>query len=381
MKNIFTMALLLCTLTIIAQSKIQVLDKSTGEPVVNAAVKVIGANKWTSTDIDGYFSLEVGSATEVEISHLNYKPVRIKNIGTKAVIYLEQKEFLMDEVIVRGNPLFDPTQSYVKSDYSEKVVQPKNVGELFSDINGFGIIKRGSYSVDPSFRASQYEQLNVQFDGGSKAMHACPSRMDPVSTLLNPEEVERIEVIKGPFTVRYGSTFGGIINMVTSNASATQEKLSGAVSSGYESNGNSIVNIVQLNSKLKDLDLSGNFSHRDYGNYKDGAGNEIPSSFRSLGYGLKAGYNFDENQRLQASFRQNFGRDILHAGLMMDTEEDNSSIAGIDYKLRVDKGSFAGIDSKIYYSYVRHLMDNYNRPSAMMTRAFSDVEAATYGGK
>ena len=26
-------------------------------------------------------------------------------------------------------------------------------------------------------------------------------------------------------------------------------------------------------------------------------------------------------------------------------------------------------------------MDNYNRPSAMMTRAFSDVEAATYGGK
>ena len=65
MKNIFTMALLLCTLTIIAQSKIQVLDKSTGEPVVNAAVKVIGANKWTSTDIDGYFSLKVGSAAEV----------------------------------------------------------------------------------------------------------------------------------------------------------------------------------------------------------------------------------------------------------------------------------------------------------------------------
>lgn len=381
MKNLFTMALLLCSLTIIAQSKIRVLDKSTGEPVVNATIKVVGANKWTTTDIDGYFDLNVSPGAEIKITHLNYKPVTITNLVNQQLIYLEPNQFLMEEVIVRGNPLFDPTQSYVKSDYSEKVVQPKNAGELFSDINGFSIIKRGGYSVDPSFRASQYEQLNVQFDGGSKAMQACPSRMDPVSTLLNPEEVERIEIIKGPFTVRYGSTFGGVINMVTSNASATKEKLAGKVSSGYESNGNSMVNIVQLNSKLKNLDLSGNFSHRDYGNYKDGAGNEIPSSFRSLGYGLKAGYNFDENQRLQASFRQNFGRDILHAGLMMDTEKDNSSIAGLDYKLRVEKGNFAGINSKLYYSYVHHLMDNYNRPSAMMTRAFSDVEAATYGGK
>lgn len=89
------------------------------------------------------------------------------------------KVTLLNEVLVTGNQINDPSQVIVKQDYTEKVVQPKNSGELFQDINGFSLIKRGNYAVDPSFRASQYEQLNVQIDGGTKAFHACPNRMGP----------------------------------------------------------------------------------------------------------------------------------------------------------------------------------------------------------
>lgn len=294
---------------------------------------------------------------------------------------INKKTILLEEVIVTGNVKTDPTLTIVKQDFTDKVVQPKNSGELFSDINGFSLIKRGNYAVDPSFRANQYEQLNVQYDGGTKAFHACPNRMDPITTLVNPEEVTKIEIIKGPFSVRYGNTFGGVINMVTQNGNATGKIFGGSISSGYESNGNSFVNMLQLSSDMKKFDILADLSYRKYGNYEDGNQNEIPSSFSSIGYGIKMGYEFAENQRLQANFRQNFGRDVLHAGLPMDTDEDNSSIGSLDYMFKSNTDVFKGLTAKIYYSYVDHIMSNYRRPSFPTSEAIAKVNATTYGGK
>ncbi|RBA29206.1 TonB-dependent receptor domain-containing protein [Flavobacterium tibetense] len=287
----------------------------------------------------------------------------------------------LKEVIVSGDIRKDPAQVIIKSDYQNKVVQPKNSGQLFEDINGFSLIKRGNYAVEPSFRASQYEQLNIQYDGGTKAYHACPNRMDPITTLVNPEEVTRIEIIKGPFSVRYGTNFGGVINMVTQTGTLANKKIQGSISSGYESNGNSSVNMINLMSRINKFYIAGNLSYRDYGNYEDGNQNEIPSSFRNTGYGLKFGYDFNEKNSLQASFRQNFGRDVLHAGLPMDTDKDDSTIGSLDYKLTSNNNYFKGLHAKIYYSFVDHIMSNYRRPSFTNSEAIALVDATTFGGK
>jgi iron complex outermembrane recepter protein len=287
----------------------------------------------------------------------------------------------LKEVIVSGDIRKDPAQVIIKSDYQKKVVQPKNSGQLFEDINGFSLIKRGNYAVEPNFRASQYEQLNIQYDGGTKAYHACPNRMDPITTLVNPEEVTRIEIIKGPFSVRYGTNFGGVINMVTQTGALANKKIQGSISSGYESNGNSSVNMINLMSRINKFYIAGNLSYRDYGNYEDGNQNEIPSSFRNTGYGLKFGYDFNEKNSLQASFRQNFGRDVLHAGLPMDTDKDDSTIGSLDYKLTSNNNYFKGLHAKVYYSFVDHIMSNYRRPSFTNSEAIALVDATTFGGK
>lgn len=381
MKYIFTIAMLMWSLTGFAQTEGKLVDIHTGNPVSNATLKIVDRNEVTTTNYEGHFKLDLRKGDQVEISHISYKPLILDKIEDHAVIFMEPRTFTIAEVIVQGNPRFDPAQNLVKSDYSEKVVQPKNVGELFNDLNGFSLIKRGNYALDPSFRASQYEQLNVQFDGGTKAMQACPNRMDPITTLVNPEEVTRIEIIKGPFSVRYGNTFAGIVNMVTTPGLDNGELVSGSFSSGYETNGNSLVNILNLNSDMGRLDLSATLSHRDYGDYEAGNGDEIPSSFRSLGYNLKAGYEIHERHRIKAAFRQNFGRDVLHAGLMMDTDEDNSSIASLDYEWSARQKHYRGLTAKVYYSFVDHIMNNYDRPSAEGVEAESTVEAATLGGK
>ncbi|WP_456441251.1 TonB-dependent receptor domain-containing protein [Psychroserpens sp.] len=287
----------------------------------------------------------------------------------------------LDEVIITGNKKTDPVLTSVSNNHVKKIVQPKNVADLFNSINGFSVIKRGNYAIDPSFRASQYEQLNIQYDGGTKAMHACPNRMDPITTHIIPEEIAKIEIIKGPYTVRYGATFGGIINMVTQKPDYEDYGIHGKVSAGYESNGNSLVNLAQLQYIKEKFDIVANAGYRDFGNYEDGNGVEIPSSFRSTDYGVKVGYNLSEDQRIQAHWRQSFGRDVLHAALPMDTEYDNSSIISLDYKLGNIGTVLKSLTAKAYYSYVDHLMTNTDRPSFMMMEASSAVDATTIGGK
>lgn len=294
---------------------------------------------------------------------------------------LKEKTVKLKKVIVLGDPKTDPIHSVVSNKYEDKIVQPKNVADLFNGINGFSVIKRGNYAIDPSFRASQYEQLNIQYDGGTKAMHACPNRMDPITTHIIPEEISKIEIVKGPFTVRYGANFGGIINLVTHTPDESDYGLHGKVSGGYETNGSSYVSMVQLQKATEKYDIAGNFGYRDFGNYEDGNSIEIPSSFRSTDYGIKLGYNININQRIQAHWRQSFGRDVKHAGLPMDTDFDNSSILSVDYKLDNIGEKVKYLSAKVYYSYVDHLMTNTNRPSFMMVDAASNVEATTYGGK
>jgi iron complex outermembrane receptor protein len=185
----------------------------------------------------------------------------------------KQKLITLNEILLSGKIKRDPVFSVISNKYAEKVVQPKNVADLFADVNGFGLIKRGNYAIDPSFRAAQYEQLNVQYDGGTKIMHACPNRMDPITTHISPEEISKIEIIKGPYTVRYGPTFGGIVNLVTQKPNLFDNGVHGKVSAGYETNGNNLVNMVQLGYTAPKYDISADFGYRDFGNYKDGDGN------------------------------------------------------------------------------------------------------------
>ena len=287
----------------------------------------------------------------------------------------------LQEVIVKGSLQTDPTHTSVKNKYQELIVQPKNVADLFTEINGFSLIKRGNYAVEPTFRAAMYEQLNVMYDGVTKAVHACPNRMDPLTSHVIPETISKIEVIKGPYTVRYGATFAGIVNMVSKNHTALQQGFSGNASSGYESNGNSYVGNIHLQQVTNQYDILVNAGYRNFGDYKDGNSIAIPSSFKSTDYGVRFGYNFNNNERIQLHWRQSFGRDTDHAGLPMDTEYDDSSIVSLDYSFQKETGALRNITAKTFYSYVDHLMSNANRPNFMMVEATSPVEATTFGGK
>ncbi|WP_073193420.1 TonB-dependent receptor domain-containing protein [Psychroflexus salarius] len=380
MKKLYLAMLLLCTAVSFAQTRVfKIVDKNTQKELTSAYAENTTTNAIIYATAEG-LALQVQQS--YRIKNLGYQPVEVEITSTTPkIIVLQPKVNSLAEVLITGNRLQDPVMTMVKPDISKYVVQPKNVADLFSGLNGFSLIKRGNYAIDPSFRAAQYEQLNIQYDGGTKVMHACPNRMDPITSHVSPEEIAKIEVIKGPFSMRYGATFGGVVNLVTQSAQNYKQGVSGSVSSGYETNGNALTTMAKVNYVDEKFDLGVNYGYRDFGNYEDGSNTEIPSSFRSIDYGINLGYNFTEQQRLQLNWRQSFGRDVLHASLPMDTEYDDSSIASLDYHIKELSEGVNALKFKLYYSFVDHLMTNENRPNRSIVEASSPVESITTGGK
>jgi len=358
----------------------KIVVNKTNLPIENVIVKVLKNNVFTVSNNSGEFSIQALVGDKIEISHISYKTITTE-LQNNIIIKLQLAQIELNEIIVAANPLKDISQSVVINDTEKRISQPRSVGHLFKDIKGFGITKKGGYASEPVFRSFKYEQLNIQYDGGMKVLNACPNRMDPITTHVIPEEIEKIEIVKGPFTVRFGQNFGGVINLVSKNPTKNQLGFHGSVEGGYESNGDNLVTGASMMYVAKKFDIQFNGSYRDFGNYEDGNGTEVPSSFKTTDYSIKLGINPTENQRIQLSWRQSFGRDIDHAGLPMDSPYDDSFLIGLDYKWKEISEMIESFSAKAYHSYVDHLMTNEGRPNFMMTFSSSPVEVWATGGK
>ncbi len=286
----------------------------------------------------------------------------------------------LEEILITGNK----TKAINSKDINGKILElqnPHDGGEIFINQPGFGILKKGNYAMEPVLRGFKYEQLNVQFDGGVRSTNACPNRMDPAISQISIEDIARVEVIYGPYSVRFGPVFGGIVNVVSKRPVYTGKVFSGSVDGGYQSNGNNFYTDLFAQVVKKKYDLSVNAGYKDYGNYKSGSGETIASSFRRTGYTARAGYNISDKQRVQVTWRQSFARDVLYAGLPMDADEDNSSILALDYGMKNLSEKIFSLKFKLYGSYVTHLMTNKRRPNYKFTHSSTPVDARAYGGR
>jgi iron complex outermembrane receptor protein len=257
-----------------------------------------------------------------------------------------------------------------------------DVAEIFVNEPGFGIIKRGNYAMEPVMRGYKYEQLNVIYNGGATSSNACPNRMDPAISQVSPEDIEKVEIIRGPYSMRYGQTFGGIINLVTKrpHPDADAKAVSGNVMGGWESNGGNAWSAVNITMQNKKVDFFLSADYKDFGNYSSGSGQEVASSFSRFGYDAKLGYNPAANHRLQLNFRQGFAKDIMHAALPMDADKDNSTLLAIDYVANNVSPRFSSLRMKLFGSWVDHSMSNDKRPNYAAVHAVTPVTAFVAGG-
>jgi iron complex outermembrane recepter protein len=365
----------------------RVFDAATNTALPESHIWIQNHQRGEVADFRGYFeikNLEAGEYTLI-VSHIGFerteRPFTLTAGETKHVeIYLIEKPIiLVEEIVVTGTR----TASYVQADYLRKdfeAQQSKDLGAYLRNVPNLSAIRRGGYGLDPVLRGFKYDQLNVQIDGGARIEGACPSRMDPPTAHLSSGDLEKIEILKGPYALRFGPSFGGVINLVMAAPRRFESFSVGAqIESGYESNFNGWQNRISVSggSRLYDFRASGGFTH--YNDYTDGSGNNIPSSFEKSDYTLKFGINPVENHRVQVSFRQVFARDVMFPSLPMDERKDDTSIFILDYAARNVSRLINSLNFKAYYSDVEHIMDNRDKPTATMTDAVTDVSTSVYG--
>ncbi|MEZ4908552.1 MAG: TonB-dependent receptor plug domain-containing protein [Saprospiraceae bacterium] len=192
-----------------------VYDSKTKEAIANIKITNLNNNITVYSDIDGSFKINGLKEDNFEFTHFLYK-TKIVDFVDGTNIYLSSQAISLNEIVVKSDPMEDIVHSVIIADDIKKGSQMRNSAELFSDIPGFSIQKRSASAIEPSLRSFKYEEMNIKFDGCAKVINACPNRMDPITSHIIPEEIDKLEIIKGPYTVRFGQTFGGIVNMITS---------------------------------------------------------------------------------------------------------------------------------------------------------------------
>jgi iron complex outermembrane receptor protein len=362
-----------------------VVDVESQRPITNANVMVLNTSLGAVTDREGKFEIRLpkAGAYDIQVTFIgfekNEKSVNVDMSGTALEISLKPSPIEVEEITISANAETPDLGMLLISDQlSQK--NPADVGAFFRDVIGAGSIKKGAAAQDPVIRGFKYNQLNVMFDGGLGVTGGCPSRMDPPTSHVQAEDIDRIEIIKGPFSSRYPQTMGGIVNMVTHNArSYGEDGFRVGLISGYESVYGGSRGRVFITGGNTRFDYYAGGGTKQYGDYRDGSGETVPSQFKSNDYSVKLGYQPSQHQRLQLSWRQSFARDTLYPALPMDATIDDTDMLSVDYSYKNISPLFASLSAKVYSTWVDHEMDNANKPTAANTRAVTTAQTQTVG--
>ncbi len=215
-------------------------------PIRGARVSVVGGTTSALTEEGGRFRLAVGEGEiTLRASMIGYRPVQhqVRAGDSEIRIVLTEMAVNLDELVVTGTPQQQAMRSLgtavgrVRVSQIEEVAPAPNIQDLLSkgvpgvrvmssggDVGAGGNIRiRGagslSLAADPLLYIDGVRVNNTGADaggmGGSVGVDSryAPSRIND----LNPDDIESIEVVKGPAAATlYGTeASNGVINVIT----------------------------------------------------------------------------------------------------------------------------------------------------------------------
>ena len=220
----------LCTLLSYAQISGKVVDNNNVSlPGVTIVVKETA--KQFETDIDGKFSIEASKNDVIILSYLGFKTktVRVSELSNNSTIVLYEGNELLKEVTITNQqnkfsrkktayvaklPLKNIENSQVYSTITDELLVSQNVNNFEDALkNAVGVDKLWQSTGRPGDGAGYYSIRG--FATQPQLVNGMPGI---TNGFINPFNVERVEVIKGPSATLFGSTvtsYGGLINIVT----------------------------------------------------------------------------------------------------------------------------------------------------------------------
>lgn len=255
-------------------------------------------------------------------------------------------------------------------------------GDFLRSVPGVSGSRMGGHGIDPVIRGMQGNQINVTAD--NIYIHGgCPNRMDPPSSFSSPEIFDLVTVSQGYRTVTRGpgGPGGHVAFERTAPLFGEGEWAKGSAGGGIDSNGGSADTFADIAVGQRGFYLRATGTAKEGGNYEDGGGNEIRSSFSQRAVGATAGYQAADGTELTVSAGFAATKDALFEGAQMDAPEDEARTLRAAIAVPVQESILREVRADTFFSGVDHVMDNYSlrtRTAPMAMRVDSDSD--TVGG-
>ena len=338
----------------------KVIDESTGLPLQGATVSIIDLKVGGSTDLNGEFYLNniSGGTHLIEISHIGYTTVAAK-------VFIDgdtKNDFTLSPSIVENNAVIvtgvTKATQLKKIPFQVSVIRKEelqqssstNVIDALSRKAGVSSLSTGPAIAKPLIRGLGYNRVLTINDGVRQEGQQWG---DEHGIEIDEASVNKIEILKGPASLVYGSdAMAGVINIIT-NVPVQANTLQLNIGSNY-----------QTNSRLRSIysNIAGNksgFSWNAYGTLKASAdyqnkydGHVFNSKFQEKNTGGYIGINrgWGYSHFLLSSFD-------LRAGLVEGERDDDGffikPVAG-GVQTRVLKSDFLKTRPSVPYQHIRH---------------------------
>src|SRR5674476_1185486 len=279
MKKIF----IICVIILVyqfanAQNKItgKITDNLTGEVVPGATVYIPELKTGTITDKDGFYKIENLPKTKViiQISFLGYKSI-IENIDLATTsskdFVMEQAITEMNEVVITGSSrATEITRTPVPMiTVSSRELQQNlntNIIDAISKLPGVSAVTTGPNVSKPFIHGLGYNRVLTLFDGVRQEGQQWG---DEHGVEMDENAVDRIEIVKGPASLTYGSdALAGVVNLLPA-LPVPDGKIDGHISTNYQTNNGLYEASATVAGNMKGLIWSGVVSHKQATNYQN----------------------------------------------------------------------------------------------------------------
>ncbi|MBM3284570.1 MAG: TonB-dependent receptor [Candidatus Aminicenantes bacterium] len=273
-----------------------------GKPVAKAVVLHRASGTDALSDEKGQFllTLPVAIRVKLEIIHPDYLEEEVlltgRALAGPIVIALTPYIRQQEEVVVMAMRYPEPStkvpaaSTVLSSETLAARIVP-NIVEGLAEQPGMSKLGSGGFSLVPSVRGLSRRRVLLMIDN---ARLTSDRRTGPSASFINPEDIGRIEVLRSPSSVFYGSdAIGGVVHILTREA-GREGPFKGKINARYGTvNREKGLGLSLTGSKSK-LGYYLSFQGLDAENYQSPVGEVLQSQYTQASFFGKVAYRMEK---------------------------------------------------------------------------------------
>jgi iron complex outermembrane receptor protein len=268
------------------------------EPLIGASVSLPELNKGTITNQAGEYLISnvPNGKIKIQFSFVGYnteiKTIDISQTENKVDVLLTIAIIQSQEVVITGGYVSSQHENAVKIDVLRSkdiaLLGTPNFMESLTKVPGVDMIAKGQGVSKPVIRGLSMNDVLVM-NNGVRIENYQFSENHPLG--IDDNDVERVEIIKGPASLLYGSdAIGGVINFIKEKP-APVGKILGDYRMQLHSNTLGMNNSIGLKGASKNLFGGFRFGNKTHADYLQGGGDYVPNSrFNEMTFNANTGY-------------------------------------------------------------------------------------------